>query len=302
MNKDFPKIVETYAEAFDGIYCRVLVTAEDEETLRAAAEDATATPATVIGRTEGGVESWLDKEQTPDGRQGVILQFWGESGGGMEEVLEKFEKELSYRIRQDILVKPFTSVFNANQDYDGKLDMMDRVGHCGDGYEWVEERYDREMIIVPTMVPDFEIERYLGYSKGVAGGNFWYFCETKEAVMKAGKKALKVILEVEGAVAPFDIVSAGSKPETDYPEIGPTTNHLYCPSLKGKLGGDSRVPEGVGYIPEIVINARTLEECKEAMKNGIESVRGVDGVKKISAGNYGGELGEYKIHLSELVE
>jgi formylmethanofuran--tetrahydromethanopterin N-formyltransferase len=49
------KIEDTYAEAFTGIYCRVIVTADDEPTLRKAAEDSTATPSVVIGRTEGGI-------------------------------------------------------------------------------------------------------------------------------------------------------------------------------------------------------------------------------------------------------
>ena len=42
------------------------------------------------------------------------------------------------------------------------MDMMETVGHCGDGYEWVEKRHGREVIVVPLMVPDFVIERYLG--------------------------------------------------------------------------------------------------------------------------------------------
>ncbi len=302
MEKDFSKIEDTYAEAFKGIYCRAILTAKDKKILKAAAEDATATPATVIGRTEGGIEKWLDEDETPDGRLGAVLQFWGELEDSMEKVLEEFEKELSYRIRQDILVKPFTSLFDATVNLDGELDMMDRVGHCGDGYEWIERRYGREMIVVPTMVPDFEIEHYLGYSEGVAGGNIWYFCKSKKAVMRAGRKAMDAILDVKGAITPFDIVSAGSKPETNFPEIGPTTNHPYCPSLKEELGEDSRVPEGIDYIPEIVINARSLDECKEAMREGIEAVRKVEGVEKVSAGNYGGELGDYKIGLHELFE
>ncbi len=302
MSRNLSKIEDTYAEAFEGIYCRALLTARDEKTLKAAAEDSTATPATVIGRTEGGIERWVGIDETPDGRPGAILQFWGDTKGSIEESLEKFEKELSYRIRQDILVKPFTSLFDATEDPKGKLDMMERVGHCGDGYEWVEDRHGRELIVIPTMVPDFEIERYLGYSKGVAGGNFWYFCEKKEAVLEAGRKAIKAIQDVKGVITPFNIVSAGSKPETDFPEIGPTTNHPYCPSLKEGLGDDSKVPEGVGYIPEIVVNARSLEECEEGLRRGIENVKEVDGVRKVSAGNYGGDLGDYKIHLRELFE
>jgi formylmethanofuran--tetrahydromethanopterin N-formyltransferase len=296
------EVEDTYAEAFEGLYFRILVTADDKATVRRAAEDAAATPSIVIGRVEGGVEKYVDKANTPDKRWGAILQFWSavDEKKPSNEVIEKFYKEFSYRIRQDILVKPFTSVFDACQEPVGKIDAMDRVGHCGDGYEWTEKDLGKEMITVPIMVPDFRIERYLGYGRGVTGGNFWYMCSTKKAVMKAGRKALEAISMVEGAVVPFGICSAGSKAETKFPQIGPTTNHPYCPSLKSKLGALSKVPKGVGFIPEIVINGTSLSVVKKAMKVGIEATSNVEGVMKISAGNYGGKLGKYKINLKEL--
>ncbi len=296
-------VEDTYAEAFEGIYCRVIVTADDEETLRKAALHATATPAIVIGRIEGGIEKWLSEGETPDNRRGAMLQFWGgiDRKKPFSDSLKKFEIELSYRIRQDILVKPFTAVFDALPNPLGRLDMMEWVGHCGDGYEWVENRFGREVIIVPIMVPDFVIERFLGYARGIMGANFWIMCKTKEAVKEAGARALEAIHKVEGVITPFDVCSAGSKPETRYPWIGPTTNHPYCPSLKKLLGKESKVPEGVNYIPEIVINGVSLEAVKQAMKVGIEAALTVKGVVKISAGNYGGKLGDYKIYLSELL-
>ena len=296
------EIEDTYAEAFSGLFCRVIVTADDERTLRSAAEDATATPSVVIGRVEGGVEKWLSEKETPDQRKGAVLQFWGgmDRKKPLADLLKKFEAELSYRIRQDILVKPFTAVFNALPDADGKIDMMEYVGHCGDGYEWVEKRHGREVIVVPIMVPDFIIERYLGYAHGVMGANFWVMCKTKEALKKAGQKALEAIHQVSGVVTPFDVCSAGSKPETHFPRIGPTTNHAYCPSLKQRLGKASMVPKNVRYIPEIVINGVSMKAVKEAMKAGIEAALNVDGVVRISAGNYAGKLGEFKIYLREL--
>ena len=296
-------IEDTYAEAFDGLYCRVIVTADDEEMLKRAAEDATATPSGVIGRVDSGIERWLSEEDTPDKRKGVILQFWKglDKAKPLEDLVRRFEKELSYRIRQDVLVKPFTSIFDAlSVRPEGKIDMMERVGHCGDGFEWEEQLYGRNMIVVPIMVPDFLIERYIGYARGISGGNFWYMCETKKAVMNAGKKALETISQIEGVITPFDVCSAGSKPETRFPRIGPTTNHPYCPSLKQKLGTASKVPENVNYIPEIVINGVSMRAVKEAMKAGIEVALSVDGVVKISAGNYAGKLGDYKIYLREL--
>ncbi|MBX5320686.1 MAG: formylmethanofuran--tetrahydromethanopterin N-formyltransferase [Candidatus Bathyarchaeota archaeon] len=295
-------VENTYAEAFEGVYCRIIVTADDDETLSKAALHATATPSIVIGRVEGGIEKWLSEKATPDNRKGVVLQFWGgiDPKKPFSESLKKFEIELSYRIRQDILVKPFTAVFDALTNALGKIDMMERVGHCGDGYEWVERRYGREIIVVPIMVPDFLIERFLGYARGVMGANFWIMCKTKEAVKEAGAKALEAIHTVEGVVTPFDVCSAGSKPETRYPWIGPTTNHLYCPSLKKRLGKESKVPEDVKYIPEIVINGVSLEAVKRAMKAGVEAALTIKSVVGISAGNYGGKLGDYKIYLREL--
>lgn len=296
------RIEDTYAEPSDGLYFRVMVTADDEDTLKRVAEDATATPSVVVGRVDGGIERYLSKEETVDGRNGVILQFWSgsEEGKPLATFVDKFYKEFSYRIRQDVLVKPFTAVFDACPNPVGRVDAMERIGHCGDGYEWVEKRYGREMIIVPIMVPDFCIERYLGYGKGVTGGNFWYMCKTKEAVMEGGERALEAIRKVDGVITPFDVCSAGSKVETKFPYIGGTTNHPYCPTLKERLGEESRVPEGVRYIPEIVIHGITLGKIKEAMRVGIEAASAVKGVVKISAGNYGGKLGKYKIFLREL--
>jgi formylmethanofuran--tetrahydromethanopterin N-formyltransferase len=298
-------IEDTFAEAFDGLYVRIMVTADDEKTLRKAAEDATAAPSAVIGRLEGGVEKWLSGKETPDKRRGAMLQLWKglEKGKPLESVVERFEKELSYRIRQDILVKPFTSVFDAlSVKPEGRMDMMERVGHCGDGFEWEKQLYGRCMIVVPVMVPDFLIERYVGYARGVSGGNFWMMCRTKKAVREAGKAALEAIGKVEGVITPFDVCSAGSKTETKFPLIGPTTNHPYCPSLREKLGRESLVPDGINYIPEIVISGVSMRAVKDAMKVGIEASLTVDGVVRVSAGNYEGKLGEYKIHLRELFQ
>jgi formylmethanofuran--tetrahydromethanopterin N-formyltransferase len=295
-------IENTYAEAFDGFYTRLIVTADDSETLRRAAEDATATPSTVIGRLEGGIEKWLGEKETPDKRKGAMLQFWGaaDKKKPFSDSLKKLEIELSYRVRQDILVKPFTALFDALLKAEGKIDIMERVGHCGDGYEWIEKRYGREVIVVPIMIPDFVIERYLGYAHGVMGANFWIMCKTKEAMKEAGEKALAAIHEVDGVVTSFDICSAGSKPETNFPWIGPTTNQLYCPSLRLKLGKESKVPEDVNYIPEIVINGVSMRAVKDAMRRGIEASLQIRDVVRISAGNYDGKLGEHKIYLREL--
>ncbi len=289
-------VEDTYCEAFDGLYARLLITARDDKRLRKAAEGSTALPCTVFGESEGGVERYLSKKETPDGRAGAIIQIWVGAGSSGPA---KLEYELGKRIRQGILVVPTTRIFDCSDSPD-KMDMMAKVGHCGDGYEHVETRYGREMINIPLMMGEFLIERRIGYSKGVMGGNIWIMCETEDAGLKAGDAAVEAVNRTEGTIASFDVCSAGSKVETRYPEIGPTTNHPYCPTLKGKIP-DYRVPEGVTSIPEIVINGTTLDAVKEAMKAGLSAAANVKGVKKLSAGNYWGKLGRHHIYLKDLI-
>ncbi len=85
---------------------------------------------------------------------------------------------------------------------------------------------------------------------------------------------MEAIHEANGVITPFDVCSAGSKPETRFPLIGPTTNQLYCPVSERRLGKALKVPEGVRYIPEIVINGVSMEAVKAATKAGIEAVLG----------------------------
>ena len=105
---------------------------------------------------------------------------------------------------------------------------------------------------------------------------------------------------VDGAIAPFGVCAAGSKPETKFPEIGPTTNHPFCPTLRGRI--PSKVPEGVAAIPEIVVDGVSEGVVANALRAAIESVESVEGVVKISAGNYGGKLGKFKFYLRAFIQ
>ena len=157
------------------------------------------------------------------------------------------------------------------------------------------------MINVPIAVPDFQIESELAYAEGKMGGNFWYMCSNKEAVLEAGRIIIDTIMEIDGVCTPFGICSAASKPETKFPEIGPSTNHPYCPSLKKRLGKESKVPQDVNYIPEIVIDAVDEQSMRNAVKAGIDSILDIEGIIKISAGNFGGNLGEDTFYLHDIL-
>jgi len=305
------EVEDTYCEAFDGLFTRMLVTAQDKKRLERAVIAATSLPCTVFGESEGGIERWVGANETPDGRTGAVIQIWigrpktskcpkcGHTWKPYQTTPGTLEFEMSKRIRQGILVVPTTRIFNHLKS-DKKLGMMERVGHCGDGYEWIEERFGRKMINIPLMRGEFLIESEMGYDVGVMGGNVWFMCDSVDSALKAGDAAVDALADIEGVITSFDICSAGSKVETKYPEIGPTTNHPYCPTLRGRIK-DFSVPKGVESIPEIVTNGMSLDLVQRAMKTAILSAKDLPGIVRISAGNYGGKLGKHKIHLKDIL-
>ena len=294
-------VEDTYCECFEGLCVQLMVTAQDAEFLHRAANAFTALPSTVFGDVEGGIVKWLSESETIDGRLGATVQLWITGTGKKAQV--KFYDKIGRRMRQGILVIPTTAVFDAySKVTETRFNMMNNVGHCGDGYEEIMEKYNRKMISVPIMMGyDFLIEEELSYAKGVMGGNLWLFCDSVESGIKVGREAVKIIAEIDDVCTTFDVCSAGSKPETNFPEIGPSTNHPYCPTLKNKLTEEEfKVPEGVESIPEIVFNALDVETIRKTMFQTINGIIDMDGLIKISAGNYGGKLGKFKIQLKEL--
>ncbi|MBA7683433.1 Formyltransferase/hydrolase complex subunit D [subsurface metagenome] len=206
-------------------------------------------------------------------------------------------------MRQGILVVPTTAVFDYYpKAVENSFNMMNNVGHCGDGYERIIENFNRKLISVPIMMGyDFIIEEEISYAPGVMGGNLWLFCDSIKSGIKVGREAVRIIAGIDNVCATFDVCSAGSKPETNFPDIGPSTNHPYCPTLKSKLSPEEfKVPNGVLSIPEIVFNALDIETIEKAMLKVIEGIIDLEGLIKISTGNYGGKLGKYKIFLREL--
>ena len=298
------EIVDTYCEAFEGLVVQLMVTAQDAEFLNRAINAFTALPSTVFRDAEGGIVRRLSEKETIDGRLGAIVQLWVTGTG--KKATAKFYEQLGRRMRQGILVVPTTAVFDYYpRTTEFKFNMMNNVGHCGDGYEWIVEKLNRKLINIPIMMGyDFLIEEDISYAKGVMGGNLWLFCNSVESGIKVGREGVKILAELDDVCTTFDVCSAGSKPvppDAKYPEIGPSTNHPFCPTLIGKVSpNEFEVPEGVNSIPELVFNGLQLNDVKLAMRKTIEGISDMDGLLKISAGNYGGKLGKFKIYLREL--
>jgi formylmethanofuran--tetrahydromethanopterin N-formyltransferase len=221
-----------------GIFCRVIVTADDEETLRRAVEDATATPSVVIGRIEGGIEKWLTKKKHLTSAKAPFLQFWGgiDPKKPFKTLLKSLRWSFPIEYAKTFSLSLSLQFLTPCHKSEGKMDMMERVGHCGDGYEWDRKALRPRGYSCAHNGSRLHNRALFRLCPWIHGGKLLDNVQNQKAVKEAGGKALEAIHEVEGVITPFDVCSAGSKPETRFPWIGPTTNHPYCPSLKKRLG------------------------------------------------------------------
>jgi formylmethanofuran--tetrahydromethanopterin N-formyltransferase len=96
---------------------------------------------------------------------------------------------------------------------------------------------------------------------------------------------------------PGGIAASGSKAGSRYKFSIASTYAEYCPTLRDKLGEQSRVPAGIKSIMEVIINGRDLATIVAATHQAIEACVTTSGLVKVSAGNYGGRLGKSFIYL-----
>jgi len=111
---------------------------------------------------------------------------------------------------------------------------------------------------------------------------------------------------VRGIILPFPggVVRSGSQVRSKYKFLIASTNTKYCPTLRGRLLADGQntfLPEGVNAVMEIVIDGITAEAVSEGMRLGIRAAVEVPGVRRITAGNYGGHLGKHHFHLKDVL-
>jgi formylmethanofuran--tetrahydromethanopterin N-formyltransferase len=123
------------------------------------------------------------------------------------------------------------------------------------------------------------------------------------AALMGARAAADAIDKVPGTITSFPggIVASGSKVGSlKYKFMVASTNEKYCPTLREKVP-DSKIPAGIKAVYEIVIDGVDEKSVAAAMAAGIKAAAMVPGVKFISAGNFGGTLGPYKIDLHKVL-
>jgi len=288
-------IEDTFAEAFPMTACRVLVTAETNAWARTAGQTATGYAASVIGcDAEAGIERELPAEQTPDGRPGVSLLFFAFSRDALQ-------KAVINRVGQCILTCPTTACYNGLPPVkDKNIKIGGNLRFFGDGWQFSKKLEGRRYWRLPVMDGEFVCEDVFGTIKGVAGGNFLIVGRTQTAALAAAEAATAAIRQIPGVIMPFPggIVRSGSKVGSQYKKLRASTNDAYCPTLRGNV--KSALPAEAGAVYEIVIDGVDLASVEEATRVGVRAACRQD-VLRITAGNYGGKLGPFHLHLHRLL-
>ena len=289
------EIEDTFAEAFGMWGTRLVVTAETEEWARTAAAAATGFATSIIGcGCEAGVNELAPGDGTPDGRPGVAVLVFTMSRKDME-------KQLLLRVGQTIMTCATTACYDGLAGGEERLKIGGKLRYFGDGFQRSKLLEGRRLWRVPVMDGEFVVEESFGVTKSVGGGNFFIMAADVEHALAAAEAAVAAMRAVPGAVMPFPggIVRSGSKVSSRYKGQGVSSNTPYCPTLRGFEKSELR--EGENAVLEIVIDGLSEEAVAEATRVGVAAAC-TDGVLRISAGNYGGSLGQYKFGLHDLVK
>jgi formylmethanofuran--tetrahydromethanopterin N-formyltransferase len=312
MNINGVEIEDTFAEAFPMVAARAIITAETPRWAEIAAREATGYATSVIAcDAEAGVERMLAPNETPDGRPGSSILCFAFNR-------EKLEKAVANRVGQCVMTCATTACYDGLPGAEKRIKIGGNLRYFGDGFQsskLIEEPvvsgppnegrgtvavHKRRLWRVPVMDGEFVCEDRFGTVKGVAGGNFLILGQTQATVLKAAEQAMDAIRGVRDVIAPFPggIVRSGSKVGSKYKALRASTNDAYCPTLRGIT--KSALPDSVNAVYEIVIDGLSLQAVEQATRLGVQAAC-QPGIVRISAGNYGGNLGPHHIRLRDVV-
>ena len=299
---DLRQLVEdTYAEGFRSIYGEILITARDERWLRHCTAAVTGhASSTIMCDCEAGVAQWVAADQTPDGRIGAVVQFHvPRFVKHRERVLEKV---MLARISQNVLTCPTARCFN-HIESENYFKLGRKIALFGDRHQFRDQRYDTPGWVIPVLGGEFFLSRRFGFRDGVMGGNLWFFGPSEEVALAAAESGAAAVEATPDCIMTFPggIAASGSKAGSSYDFLIAATYAEFCPTLRDKLGDQSKLPPGVASVMEIIVNGRDLETLQAATKHAIHAAAETKDLIRISAGNYGGRLGKSFIHLHELL-
>ena len=297
MNINGVQIDETFAEAFNMRGTRVIITAQNLKWAYHAANAMTGFATSVIGcGVEAGIEREMTEDETPDGRPGVsILMF----AMGSKVLMQQLET----RMGQCILTCPTAAAFSGI-DSDEKINLGKNLRFFGDGFQTSKLISAKRYWRVPVMDGEFLCEETTGMVRAIGGGNFLILATSQPAALAAAEAAITAMKKIPNVIMPFPggVVRSGSKVGSKYKTMFASTNDAFCPTLKGAT--NTELSPEIESVMEIVIDGIGFDDIAESMRVGIQAICDLgeaSGVKRISAGNYGGKLGPHHFKLHEIM-
>jgi len=291
------RVVDTFAEMFPMWVGRILITADSEKWALTAARTATGFASSIImSPAEAGVEGTVPPEDTPDERVGALIQIY-------HKTRRDLKSQMILRLGQCIMTCPTTAAFDALPQAKRRLKVGRSLRLFGDGFQRRDAIAGRKVWRIPVMEGEFIVEDNFGAIKAIAGGMLLIMAETHKAGLHAAEETVNAISQkAKDVILPFPggICRSGSKVGSLKYKLGASTHHLFCPKLK-KIVSGSKVPNNVNAVYEIVINGLNTEAVRNAMAEGMKIATKVPGVMKISAGNFGGKLGPFRVYLKDLL-
>ena len=216
---------------------------------------------------------------------------------------KELAKQVLKRSGQCVMTSPTSALFAGIESEDA-IKMGAALRFFGDGFQiskvFAGKRYWR----IPVMDGEFLCEEHAYAVRAVGGGNILILGRSRREALLAAERAVEAMQRVGGVVLPFPggIVRSGSKVGSKYKNLIASTNDSFCPTLKGLT--DSELSDEVESVMEIVIDGVTESAVAEAMAAGMKAICGMgeaSGVTRISAGNYGGKLGQFQFHLRKIL-
>jgi len=295
------QIDDTFAEAFGMRGTRVIITAQNLKWANIAATAMTGFATSVIAcGVEAGIERELDPSETPDGRPGISVLLFAMSSAVLM-------KQLETRMGQCILTCPTTAAFSGiDEGYPEitRIALSKNLRFFGDGFQISKQFNGKRYWRVPVMDGEFLCEETTGMIRSVGGGNFLILAESQPQALAACEAAIEAMKKIPNVIMPFPggVVRSGSKVGSKYKALIASTNDAFCPTLKG-ITNTELSPE-IESVMEIVIDGLSDPDIRKAMRAGIAAaceLGAANGIKRISAGNYGGKLGQFHFKLREIM-
>jgi formylmethanofuran--tetrahydromethanopterin N-formyltransferase len=294
------RIEDTFAELWNLRIARLLITAVSSDLALQAAQQITGFAFSIaVCPIQSGIEGFSPPGTNPDGRPGAIVQL--SVPISPKYGIKRLKEQLIARTL-DLSMVPTTSLFDfmSAEAVEETLPLGEAVRKHADSYEKESNIGNHQMICIPVTSGSFNVEQTAGITTGL-DGQFVIMARNQAVAILASNAAWDAMKSIEG-VCPYGLGmdNAVKKGAKKYKDVIASTHELFCPTIRN-IVSNSRVPKDVQSIITIVFMGLNSDLIRRAMHEGIVAATKVGGVQRISAYNFGGEIGSHKLYLSDVL-